>query len=194
MRKIIFILFACFACAQSASAQDYYESGSDIYGLGETSYVSRWNKQVSFSIGSQVELGFIRRRNFGQYFAWDVVGISYAYDYSGERFDDTEDSYYKHGTDVNHELKFRTGVRGFTPSWGKIKGFASVGWAVEGLFYKEYYRGKSSRTVTPAMGIDVQVGFYIGKKFNIGYQLDVHRLGYDETDHTDHLIRLAVDF
>ena len=78
MKKIIFLLFACFACMQTTSAQDYYESSSDIYGLGNTSYQKKWNKSAHFAIAKQVEAGLTFRRDFGPYVVWDVYGFSYA--------------------------------------------------------------------------------------------------------------------
>jgi len=180
MKKIIFILFACFACLQSASAQDYYESESDIYGLGNADYQKKWTKSLSLSLGTQAELGLTFRRNFGKFFAWDVWNFSYAYDYKDNKIKPSSKKY-----DVTHEITvFRTGVRGFTPNLGKVKLFAALGWGLQVLD-----RGKFE----PAMGIDLQIGAYIGKKFNIAYQADFHKANA-KTNHTDHMVRLAVDF
>ncbi len=174
MKKIIILLFASFAFMQNVSAQDYYESSSDIYGLGGVNYQKKWNRTFSFSIAKQVELGFNVRRNFGQYFAWDIWSFTYGYDYAS-------------GEDVDHEIEFlRTGIRGFSPQFGKIKAYGAVG------FGPEYIIGKKD---SGAMRIDLQLGVYVSKRFSIGYQADFHRLSYKgRLDHTDHMLRLAVDF
>jgi hypothetical protein len=189
MKKIIFVLFACIACLQSASAQDYYESSSDIYGLGETNYQKAWTRAVNLSIGDQVNVGFTFRRNFGKYFAWDVWHFGYAYDYSERKI--WHDGY---KSDVTHEITiFRTGIRLFTPNLGKVKFFAATGW---GFDYSEcdypdnYYKDSSWK---PGMGISLEAGLYIGKRFNIAYQATFHRC-QPRINHTDNMIRFGIDF
>jgi hypothetical protein len=173
MKKIIFVLFACIACLQSASAQDYYESSSDIYGLGETNYQKAWTKAVNLSIGDEVNVGLTFRRNFGKYFAWDVWHFGYAYDYSKNN--------------VLHEITIlRTGVRLFTPNLGKVKFFAASGWGIQ--VYGCDYGGWN-----PGLGIDLEAGLYIGKRFNIAYQANFHRC-QKYAEHTDHMIRFGIDF
>lgn len=177
MKKIIFLLFACFACMQGVSAQDFYESSSDIYGLGKTNYQKKWTKSVSFSIAKQAEIGITFRRNFSNYFAWDVYGFSYAYDYYGKRDGEKKD--------ITHEIEFiRTGFRGFTPKIGKCKFYGAVGFGAEMVLSES----------VPAMCIDLQLGMYIGKRFSIGYQANFHRLDKKYVNHTDHMFRMALDF
>ena len=137
MKKIIFLLFACFAFMQNVSAQDYYESSSDIYGLGEAKYQKKWSRSLSVSIGQQLEAGLTFRRNYGRYFAWDVYGFSYGHDFYGWRTDHNSKKYAEERTDVDHEIKFcRTGVRAFTPQWGKIKFYAAYGAGAEVILCK----------------------------------------------------------
>ena len=47
---------------------------------------------------------------------------------------------------------------------------------------------------TAALCMDVQAGLYIGKKFSIGYQANFHSQGDCYIKHTDHMLRLALDF
>ena len=209
MKKIIFLLFACFAFMQNVSAQDYYESDSDIYGLGEARYQKKWNKSLSVSVGQQIEAGLTFRRNFGRYFAWDVYGFSYGHDFYGWRTDYDSKKYAEERTDVDHEIKFcRTGIRAFTPQWGKIKFYAAYGAAAEVILCERkcydyiYGYGYSSLQkvhdddvkTTAALCIDVQAGMYIGKKFSIGYQANFHSQGDCYINHTDHMVRMAIDF
>lgn len=208
MKKIIFLLFACFALTQSVSAQDYYESSSDIYSLGKTDFQKKWVRTFSISVAEQVEAGFNIRRNFGRYFAWDVYGISYGYDYFGCR----------DNIDVNHEIKpIRMGVRGFTPQLGRFKLYAAVGVAAEVLLYDRVYTegGHYEYTYSPygysstwiegeeyrkssesgAMCVDLQVGLYISNRVSIGYQANFHLLAdKGRAEHNDHMFRLAIDF
>lgn len=175
MKKIIFLLFACFACMQGVSAQDFYESSSDIYGLGKTNYQKKWVRTFNFSIARQVELGLNFRRNFGRYFAWDVYGFSYGYHF-GKRIVKYESSYTKPKSSdndeytttdkdegkVSHEFKFaRTGIRAFTPQMGNLKFFAALGVGGEYMFcdkinshtvseYNSYYTYTSGWT--PGVG------------------------------------------
>ena len=205
MKKIIFLLFACFACMQTTSAQDYYESSSDIYGLGNTSYQKKWNKSVHFAIAKQVEAGLTFRRDFGPYFAWDVYGFSYAYDY-------------KSCDNVNHECKIaRTGLRGFSPTFGKAKIYTALGFGFEMInyvgtevyfrqryvnygygygygYYETDYYTEEVNNWSPAMCIDFQLGIYLTKTLSVGYQINSHKLGDGNSDHLDHMIRVAIDF
>lgn len=198
MKKIIFVLFACIVCLQNASAQDYFESSSDIYGLGETNYKKAWTKAANLSLGSQISVGFTFRRNYGNYFAWDVWNFGYAYDYTHREI--LYGKSLNKLSDVSHEITvFRTGVRFFTPSLGKVKFFAAAGWGfqmynIEKKSYSSYglYSGSDSAW-DPGMGIDLELGMYIGKKFNIGYQANFHRC-QESVKHTDHMVRFGLDF
>ena len=196
MKKIIFVLFACIACLQSASAQDYYESSSDIYGLGETKYQKAWTKAVNLSLGSQVSVGFTFRRNFGKHFAWDVWNFGYAHDYMKREIWYKDFSKY---SDVSHEITvFRTGIRLFTPKLGKVKFFAAAGWGLQMYNYESWRKSDYVYNIKdsgwcPGMGIDLEAGLYIGKKFNIAYQANIHAC-QPKTKHTDHMIRFGIDF
>ena len=81
---------SCTTTTKSASAQSCYDSDSDIYGLGSTYYGKKWHRDLSLGLGSQFELGLTFRHDFGKYFAWDVIGIGYAYDYTGASLDERE--------------------------------------------------------------------------------------------------------
>ena len=210
MKKIIFLLLAGFAFMQNLSAQDYVESNSDIYGLGETNYQKKWVRTLNVSVLKQAEVGFNIRRNFGRYFAWDVYGLSYGYDYFGRRLFEEDITYIKE-FDINHEITWaRTGIRLFSPQLGSFKLYASAGAGAEVLLYDKInttYGGYTSvwgpyetedrdNKVTPALRIDVQVGFYISDRISVGYQANFHRLCDRKglAEHTDHLVRLAIDF
>jgi len=210
MKKIIFLLFACFAFMQNVAAQDYYDSSSDIYGLGETKYQKKWFRSLSLSGAKQVEAGLTFSRNYGRYFAWDVYGFSYGHDLYGWRTDMESKEYAMETTNIDHEIKFcRTGIRLFSPQWGSIKlyGACDVNAEVivcERLCYDYRNNGYGKYTLekvlekktkpTAALCVDVQAGLYIGKKFSIGYQASIHRLGDCYIEHVDHMARLALDF
>lgn len=209
MKKTILLLLAGFAFMQNLSAQDYVDSSSDIYGLGETNYQKKWVRTLSVSVLKQAEVGFNVRRNYGRYFAWDVYGLSYGYDFFGKRTFE-EELTYKKEIDINHEITWaRTGIRLFSPQWGSFKFYASAGAGAEALIYDkinttlgryEYrwvqtslYGGyneyvwvddgtevRNKNKATPALRVDVQAGFYIGERISIGYQGNFHLLCDDK--------------
>lgn len=209
MKKKLILLLSCLALAGTASAQSYYESDSDIYGLGQASYEKKWHRDLGLCIGSQVEAGISFRRDFGKYFAWDVVGIGYAYDYMNASLNPEEGIYSV--SNVKHECKLRTGFRGFTPKLGNIKFFAGIGFSCEALryedetarwsyYYDDYYDydtyDHEAWSSSPGLGIDVQVGVCLSKTVSIGYKAEFHRLalGAKGCDHNDHMARITFSF
>jgi len=163
MKKKIFVLFACLACMQTISAQNYYESESDIYGLKEDSSpfadVNSVKHEVSFYIQDGWGVGYQLRKDFSKYVGWNIFGVSYMTGFNSPA---------DHGW-ANFKL---LGVRAYTPAFKFIRAYIDInlgytlyyydqkGWYDDGIKKKHYF------------GIDYGAGVQLGRHVTIGYNLN----------------------
>ncbi|MBO5591448.1 MAG: hypothetical protein J5913_00595 [Prevotella sp.] len=156
MKKILILLFGCFALTQTASAQSYYESDSDIYGLGSTSLSPYANQkpitnEVDLYIQDGWGIGYQLRREFGKYVGWNILGASYM-----SHFGTPEDF----GV-VNVKV---LGVRGYTPAFHSIRGYADLNLGYS-FMYNNHHESHN-------FSIDFSVGVQLSKHIAIGYNLN----------------------
>lgn len=153
------------------------------YVSGDMSYYSdygtskKFTNEVSFYIADGWGLGWQLRREFNPYIAWNIFGVSYM---SG--FNSPDEA----GV-LNIKL---AGARGYTPSWGWIRGYADLNMGL-GLNYYKYEGWHSEEVnVNPNFGLDFSVGVQVHKKVAIGYNLNF--LAPDKTK--IHMARISVLF
>ena len=174
MRKIKFLLVAmAMTIATSASAQFVGTSssskGTSFGNSSDMGYYEGYGSdkklthEVSTYIADGWGLGYQLRREFNPYVAWNIVGVSYL---SG--FNSPADA----GL-INIKL---AGVRGYTPSWKWIRGYADLNMGL-GVNYFSYpvYQGKGNwdtdKEFNPNFGLDFSVGVQVHKNFAVGYNL-----------------------
>ena len=157
MKKKLILLLSCLALAGTASAQSYYESDSDIYGLGSSSKSPYDNPQsvtneISLYIQDGWGVGYQLRKDFNRYIGWNILGISYM---SG--FNSPED---------NGQVNVRAfGFRAYTPSYKALRGYADLN-----LGYTMMYGRRNDPS--HYFGLDFSVGVQLSKHFAIGYNLN----------------------
>lgn len=189
MRKVLIALFACFAFIQVASAQVYYESDTDIYGLGKSTG-PKWTKTVSLGIVPQLDFGVGVRRNFKKGFSWDVLTLSYGRKYTNNEIDGD----FKVNFKVKNDFKFMTALRYTSPNIGKVKVYGSIGGGGEVVSGTE--RDYSDDTDTAVyIPVNFQLGVYVTKKLNVGLQITRSiSMDGDYPDFTTPMLRVGYDF
>lgn len=137
------------------------------FASGSTSYYSdygtskKFTNEVSLYLSDAWGFGYQLRREFNPYVAWNIVGISHI-----TNFDCPFDS---------GILNIKAlGVRGYTPSYKWIRGYADLNMGV-GLNYYEYYdywEYEKKSDVSVNFGLDFGVGVQVHKGVAIGYNLN----------------------
>ena len=206
MKKIIFALIMTFACTQIVEAQTFHEFGSDIYGLQtkQKKVDQKWTRALQLGVGNSVEVGFQFRRNFCKWLAWDVFTVKYAYNYGKDYmyWRSFEADYYT----PEHEIKWHTGVRFFSPRLWRddAKAYLAIGFGYVPVCYEEnhqewtkrrgYYWNSYSDWGWHSM-INGEVGLNVTSHIGIGYAFSYMFDGTDGYDaHCDHMFRLSYEF
>lgn len=144
-------------------------SGSSFTASGDMGYYAgygtdkRFTNEISFYIADGWGLGWQLRREFNPYVAWNIVGVSYM---SG--FNSPADA----GL-LNIKL---AGVRGYTPSWKWIRGYADLNMGLglnyfTGIEWQGGYNFEEVTEVNPNFGLDFSVGVQVHKNIAVGYNL-----------------------
>lgn len=178
MRKLILIIIVILGASQMM-AQDVTDSKP------------KFTPAAEFGTGNDLEIGFRGQMNLHKFVSWDIVHAKYAADFT-------------HEDEVIHEVTLETGVRGFTPTFGKtnlrVVGALDLGYG--GSVRKSpknapYNPNTHLRPITSDrtnwtnhMALDVTVGLYVTKSLYIGYGLGL--LGGSH-HHIDHLARVGFD-
>lgn len=163
----------------------------EYYGLNTDNNIKKSTTSVEIGIGSEFEMGVLFKRNFNKYLSWDILHAKYAVDYiQGE----TNDYYYGYYDNGNlHELSFTTGIRAYTPRIGKkLKFFTALDLGYGLAIQKKETPWNSDRDNWSQFVMDLTLGAYIGDKFYIGYGYGGNFV--DVGSHTDHLLRVGLDF
>jgi hypothetical protein len=207
MKRIVLSLLVVLS-GMAAMAQTTEYEGFGIYGLDNGPKVKKNQFGIELAVGGEAGLGIRLQHNFGKYFAWDILQVKYAYNYTGcdiDEEDDDEHRIYVGEDKNNHKVGVMTGVRAFTPSFAndKIKGYASfaVGYGrtvFPELSYRDYYSSYyggypwyyEENVGHNHCALDFSVGFKF-KKFHIGYGLFSMTGDWGMTDHT---VRLGLTF
>ena len=130
---------------QNGEVQNFNSNYYSEYGKGKM-----FTNEADVYIGAGWGVGYQLRREFNQYVGWNIVGISYMNDFS---------SLSNVGL-VNVKL---LGIRGYTPSYKWIRGFADLN-----LGYSlEYDYGYTSHH----LGIDFSLGIQVHKNIALGCHL-----------------------
>ena len=181
MKKILLILIACIVGIQTISAQKYYESDSDIYGLGDTPTSPYANpdpitSEVSFYIQDGWGIGYQLRKDFNKYIGWNIFGVSYM---SG--FDSPAD----YG-----QLNLRClGVRAYTPAFKSFRGYVDLN-----MGYTLSYYDRWDMEINHHFGLDFGLGVQLSKHFAIGYNLNYSTPVERYQNNTSHWARISFLF
>lgn len=200
MRRLVAILFIAFLCVPGFAQKTNVYEGFDIYGLDTAKKPKKNSFAIDLGIAQQFKLGVRWQRNFGRYFAWDILAFKYTRDWSEENWNYSEGQ-----ADNTNEIALTTGVRGFTPAFAnkKLKGFVSFAlgygvcwhndyWHNDYSYYYSYYGVELSNHCA----IDFTFGLQICDRFSIAYGLDAMQGGNSEfdMDKVGHSLRLSVNF
>ena len=165
MKKKLFVLFTCLACMQTISAQSYYESESDIYGLKDSDSpfagLNSFSHEVSFYIQDGWGVGYQLRKDFSKYVGWNIFGVSYM-----TGFDSPADYGW---------LNFKVlGVRAYSPAFKFIRGYIDLNLGYTLFYYdqKDWYYYDSGIRTRHYFGMDCGAGVQLGKHFVVGYNLN----------------------
>ncbi len=172
MKKKFFVLFTCLACMQTLSAQNYYESESDIYGLKDPNSpfadVNSFSHEVSFYIQDGWGIGYQLRKDISKYVGWNIFGVSYMTGFNSPA---------DHGW-VNFKV---LGVRAYTPAFNFIRGYVdlNLGYTLtyndqKGMYYygRDWYYYDDGTKTKHYFGMDCGVGVQIGRHFTVGYNMN----------------------
>ena len=200
-RTILFVLLGIIGVCTSM-AEDVYEM-PDYYGLNTTSVRESTTFSAELGVGNQFEEGLRMQRNFNKYLSWDILGFKYGCDYT---HDCGNDSYDVDG--CRHELDFTTGLRAFTPKFGKstvkLFGALDMGYGLgKGDYYREewhysHYGSYTTRNYisdcTHHFVVDFTIGFQFCDRFYVAYGVKGNVAGNERGQHTDYTFRLGMDF
>lgn len=185
MRKKIFVLFACFACLQTVSAQTYYESETDVYNLGNSrsqyADVSSVTNELDFYLQDGWGIGYQLRKDINKYIGWNIFGFSYM-----TGFDSPAD-YGK----VNFKL---LGVRAYTPAFKSFRGYVDLNMGYTLSYQKLNGWYDDDMEIGHHFGLDFGIGFQLSKRFAIGYNLNYITPVDYYMDKTSHWARIAFLF
>lgn len=147
MKKTFFLL-ALIACSLSLNAQDVQRSNDNYY--LEYGKEKKFTHQADLYVGAGWGVGYQLRREFNQYVGWNIIGISYMNDFSSLK-------------DVGLINLQVLGVRGYTPSYKWIRGYADInlGYSLEYSYHHEYHH----------IGVNAGTGIQVHKNFALGIHL-----------------------
>lgn len=188
MKKILLLALIMIGSIAGAQAQKVYTGENDIYGIGSAPTFKKHVLGVTVGIAKEVEVGVRYQRNLSRYFALDVIGVNYAYDFS------PSDEKYNN----RHELELNTGIRCYSPQIWKFKIYAGLNTGFQySINEYDYTYGNGKVEVESHsschMSSNIQVGFVFGK-FTIGYQASRTHFGdHKRHNHTDHLLKIGIE-
>lgn len=200
MRRLVAILFIAFLCVPGFAQKTNVYEGFDIYGLDTAKKPKKNSFAIDLGIAQQFKLGVRWQRNFGRYFAWDILAFKYTRDWSEENWN------YSDGgkADNTNEIALTTGVRGFTPAFAnkKLKGFLSFALGYGGCWHNGYWHKDYSYWYDYGVeqsnhcAIDFTFGLQICDRYSIAYGLDAMQGCNSEFDmaKVGHSLRLSVNF
>lgn len=197
MRRLVAILFIAFLCVPGFAQKTNVYEGFDIYGLDTAKKPKKNSFAIDLGIAQQFKLGVRWQRNFGRYFAWDILAFKYTRDWSEENWNYSDGG----NADNTNEIALTTGVRGFTPAFAnkKLKGFVSFALGYGGCWHNDFYSYYSSyrdEEQSSHCAIDFTFGLQICDRFSIAYGLDAMQGDNSEfdMDKVGHSLRLSVNF
>ncbi len=132
---------------------------------GDRAYYAEYGKEkkmtneISVYLQNGWGIGWQLRREFNPYVALNIVGVSFM---SGE---------YAEGANPENfgQLNLKVlGVRGYTPSWKWIRGYADLNMGYTMRYYQTW---KDEYEDTHHFGLDFSVGVQLHKRVAIGYNL-----------------------
>ena len=156
MKKILFSI-ALIACSLVAYAQDGASDNKGYY--SEYGKDKKMTNELSVYLQNGWGFGWQLRREFNPYVALNIVGVSFM---SGEY---TEAANPENFGQLNIKA---LGVRGYTPSWKWIRGYADLNLGYALRYYKV---GSDNYDTTHHFGLDFSVGVQLHKRVAIGYNL-----------------------
>ncbi len=133
-----------------------------------------YDNALSFYLQNGWGIGWDIRKNFNEYIAWDIFGLSYV---SGGGFHSPSDA----GA-INVRV---AGVRGYTPSIDGFRGYVNLDMGYTG----SYFSGYGDTVFSHGFGLDFGFGFQY-KKFTLGYNLSYCTAGSS----TSHWARIGIVF
>ena len=201
MRRLVAILFIAFLCVPGFAQKTNVYEGFDIYGLDTAKKPKKNSFAIDLGIAQQFKLGVRWQRNFGRYFAWDILAFKYTRDWSEENWNYSDGG----NADNTNEIALTTGVRGFTPAFAnkKLKGFVSFALGYGGCWHNDYWHNDYSYyysyygvELSNHCAIDFTFGLQICDRFSIAYGLDAMQGDNSEfdMDKVGHSLRLSVNF
>ena len=200
MRHLVAILFVGLLCVPGFAQKTNVYEGFDIYGLDTAKKPKKNSFAIDLGIAQQFKLGVRWQRNFGRYFAWDILAFKYTRDWSEENW-----NYSDGKADNTNEIALTTGFRGFTPAFAnkKLKGFVSFALGYGGCWHNGYWHNDYSYyysyygvELSNHCAIDFTFGLQICDRYSIAYGLDAMKGDNSEfdMDKVGHSLRLSVNF